>query len=210
MVKKSEEKFNRLMEKAEELFMKYGYKSISMDQIANEAGISKMTIYKHFSSKEDIFIEVLMNYTKRHFDVIMDNIKEKYHPFEKIESLYGYMMELSNQVPFILYKDIMERPYVMEKVKDYKNKITLSMWRHILEDGIEKGEIRPLNVEFISNFLLDLPEIVMKPYYLNEEKGRPWLFENLFDFLKYGLLGGKENENDKERSNEDWKHKKEL
>lgn len=203
MIKKSEEKFNRLMEKAEELFMKYGYKSVSMDQIASEAGISKMTVYKHFSSKEDIFIEVLISYIKRHFDVIMDKMKEKYHPFEKIETLYGYMIELSNQVPFILYKDVIERPYVMEKVSSFKNEITLSMWKHILEDGIEKGEIRPLNVEFISNFLLDLPAIVMKPYYLNEEKGRSWLFENLFDFLKYGLLGGKEIENAKKYPNED-------
>lgn len=57
MISQSEIKYNRLMEKAEELFISLGYKGVSMDQIAKEAGISKMTIYKYFSSKEELFVK---------------------------------------------------------------------------------------------------------------------------------------------------------
>ena len=57
MANQSQKKFDRLMEKSKELFWKYGYNGVSVDQIAKEAGISKMTIYKHFSSKEDLLFK---------------------------------------------------------------------------------------------------------------------------------------------------------
>jgi len=40
--------------KATELFMKLGFKSVTMDDIAKEMGISKKTIYSHFSNKETV------------------------------------------------------------------------------------------------------------------------------------------------------------
>ena len=52
MISQSEIKYNRMMEKAKELFFEFGYRATSMDQIAEESGISKMTIYRYFSSKE--------------------------------------------------------------------------------------------------------------------------------------------------------------
>jgi len=88
MANQSQKKLDRLMEKSEELFWKYGYNGVSVDQIAKEAGISKMTIYKHFSSKEELFIQVLMDYAIYHTNKTMEIIEGKYHTFDKIESLY--------------------------------------------------------------------------------------------------------------------------
>src|SRR6478736_6350210 len=42
----------KIVKKAGELFLKVGFKSITMDDIAHEMGISKKTIYKHFENKE--------------------------------------------------------------------------------------------------------------------------------------------------------------
>ena len=178
------------MKKAEELFWKFGYNGVSVDRIAAEAGISKMTVYKHFASKEDLFIQVLMDYAIYHTNNIMEALEEKYHTFEKIESLYTSSIELSGQFPAILAKDIMERPYVMNKLMAYKEEKSLTLWRYILEDGIKRGEIRPLDVDFVSKLLWHIPQIFVdnKDYY-TDEGIRNRLFESLFDFLKYGLLG---------------------
>ncbi|OYU83092.1 MAG: TetR family transcriptional regulator [Flavobacterium sp. BFFFF2] len=43
---------DKIVEKATELFLKHGFKSITMDDIAEHMGISKKTIYKYFSNKE--------------------------------------------------------------------------------------------------------------------------------------------------------------
>ncbi|HYE09388.1 MAG TPA: TetR/AcrR family transcriptional regulator [Patescibacteria group bacterium] len=192
MARQSEKKYTKLMDKAQELFWKYGYTSVSVDQIAKEAGISKMTIYKHFHSKEDLFVEVLMNYTELHINKLMEKIAEKYHTIEKIEAMYSYMLEMNNQLSPVFVKEIMDRVNIMGKIVAYKEKRTLEMWQTIVEDGIKKKEIRELDIDFISNLLLQIPIIFMNTDSYTDEAKRVKLFENLFDFMKYGLLGVKE------------------
>jgi AcrR family transcriptional regulator len=192
MAKQSEKKYAKLLDKAEELFWKYGYTSVSVDRIAKEAGISKMTIYKHFHSKEELFIEVLMNNTDRHINKLMEKINEKDHTIEKIETMYSYMLEINSQLSPVFVKEIMDRINIMGKLVAYKEQRTLEMWRHIVEDGIKKKEIRELDVDFISNLLLYVPTVFTKTDSYIDASKRVKMFENLFDFMRYGLLGGKE------------------
>jgi AcrR family transcriptional regulator len=193
MAGQSKIKYKKLLDKAEELFLKFGYTSVSVDQIAKEAGISKMTIYKHFHSKEELFIKVLMNITDHHTKMIIGKIDERYHTFEKIETLYAYMLEVNSLLSPILIKDIMDRASILQILVAYKEQRTLETWRRIVEDGIQKKEIRELDIDFISNLLLYMPTMFMKTNdYLDEAK-RLKMFTNLFDFMKYGLLGGIES-----------------
>src|SRR5215207_4917906 len=45
---------DKILKAAENLFMKYGVRSISMDDIARHLSVSKKTLYQHFVDKEDI------------------------------------------------------------------------------------------------------------------------------------------------------------
>lgn len=47
-------KKDQIIESARLLFHKYGFKKVSMDEIARESGVTKKTIYSYFSSKEDL------------------------------------------------------------------------------------------------------------------------------------------------------------
>lgn len=49
---------NNIVLKARNLFLKYGIKSVAMDDIARELGISKKTLYQHFETKSDIIKSV--------------------------------------------------------------------------------------------------------------------------------------------------------
>lgn len=55
----------RILEVALDLFSKKHYKSVSLSEIAEKSGIKKSSIYAHFTSKEDLFIEVFENETNR-------------------------------------------------------------------------------------------------------------------------------------------------
>lgn len=59
--RRRERKKETIKNKAIELFDKYGVKKVSMDEIAKEAQVSKVTIYKYFQSKEDLFRELIMS-----------------------------------------------------------------------------------------------------------------------------------------------------
>ena len=51
---------DRILEKAHDLFMQYGIRSITMDEIAAQLGISKKTIYQFFTDK-DAMVEAVVN-----------------------------------------------------------------------------------------------------------------------------------------------------
>ncbi len=55
----TEKKRKAIVDAASELFLDKGYGSVSMDNIASYAKVSKRTVYNHFSSKEDLFSEVV-------------------------------------------------------------------------------------------------------------------------------------------------------
>ncbi|SHK02972.1 transcriptional regulator, TetR family [Geosporobacter subterraneus DSM 17957] len=191
MAHRNKKKYKKLLEISEELFWKYGYHRVTMDEIAKAAGISKATVYTYFPTKDDLFLEVLKSNTDYHMEKIMEKIDANYHTFDKIDCLYTYMLNIAKEFPMILSKDIMERMNVLEKLSEYKTQKVLLMWKHILEDGIQKGEIRALDVDFAANLLLYMPTMFMKMEYLSmDENQRVALYENLFDFMKYGLLGG--------------------
>lgn len=48
-----------VLEAAKRLFVAHGYLSVSMDQIAAEAGVSKLTVYSHFGDKEALFMAAI-------------------------------------------------------------------------------------------------------------------------------------------------------
>ena len=47
-------KEEQIINAARELFKNYGFKKVSMDEIARKAGVTKRTVYKYFTSKQDL------------------------------------------------------------------------------------------------------------------------------------------------------------
>src|SRR6201985_3920728 len=57
-----------LLDAAEEVFAERGFMAASLDDIASAAGYTKGAIYKHFTTKEDLFLAVSDRYWRRYFD----------------------------------------------------------------------------------------------------------------------------------------------
>ncbi|WP_099038719.1 TetR/AcrR family transcriptional regulator [Mycobacterium neglectum] len=57
-----------LLDAAEEVFAEKGFTSASLDDIARAAGYTKGAIYKHFATKEELFLAVSDRYWRRYFD----------------------------------------------------------------------------------------------------------------------------------------------
>src|SRR5687768_17399717 len=68
----------KILKGAEDLFTKYGVRSISMDDIARHLSVSKKTLYQHFADKEDIVTMTCKAHLERNnkeFDQVRDNAK---------------------------------------------------------------------------------------------------------------------------------------
>jgi AcrR family transcriptional regulator len=74
----------KIVKKAEELFLTLGFKSITMDDIANAMGISKKTIYTHFANKTKL-VEVVTFEALDHIHQGIDSITEtSANPIEEL------------------------------------------------------------------------------------------------------------------------------
>ena len=69
---KSEEKRASIREAAAHLFMSEGFERTSMDGIARAAGVSKQTIYSHFSNKDELFRSCVMSKTQE-YELLVDS-----------------------------------------------------------------------------------------------------------------------------------------
>ena len=191
MATQSEIKYNRLMEKSEELFCQLGYKAVSMDEIAEAAGISKMTIYKYFSSKEDLFFKVVESVSDKAYIKLENLISNVDGTIEKIDSILNFSLDITNLFSIVFYKDVMENKYIAEKLAETKKVKSKKIFMEIITSGIEKGEVREVDVKFIAELLNIIIDGTMENHadILANEDSIRYFSEKFYDFLKYGLLG---------------------
>lgn len=147
----------RIRQKADELFMKYGIRSVSMDDIANALGMSKKTIYQYFVDKDELVDSVveadITNMQKDCAGVIADAHDAVQEIFLTIERV---LEQLRNMNPMVIYD--LEKFHFrgFQKFMDHKTKFLLQVIRKNMERGLAEGLYREdLNVDVIARFRLE-------------------------------------------------------
>lgn len=142
----------KIIQKATELFINLGFKSVTMDDLANEMGISKKTIYSHFRNKSELVEETTMTMC----DFItcgIDNIVcLQKNPIEELYEIKKFVMvNLKNEKTSPLYQLQKYYPKIHGSLKEKQYE---SMHGCVLENvkrGMEMEIYRSnLNVEFVS------------------------------------------------------------
>jgi len=133
----------KILESAGSLFLKYGVKSISMDDIARELSISKKTIYQFFKDKNELVYLISERFLlaqKEKFDKIQVESKDS------IELLYQSTLhareifEIMN--PYILFDIKKYYKEAWQLYLDFEKKIMYQSLITTLENGIKQGLFR--------------------------------------------------------------------
>lgn len=146
-------------------FKKYGSKNVTMDDLASELAISKKTIYKYFSSKEELISECV-EYLWIHFEQQKEEIsKLKIDPLAKIILLYELgLQELRKTDSQFLYS--LKRYYhqSMKKYDCFRTKLIFETLLGFLTEAKAKGFIRSeVNLTLFCELnLLDFDEKLYK------------------------------------------------
>jgi len=80
----SDEKRQPILAAALEVFFKYGYKRVSMNEIAEAAGISRPGLYLHFSSKEEVFRAAILQFADGRIEEITKGLPSRKTIDEKV------------------------------------------------------------------------------------------------------------------------------
>lgn len=126
----------RILAEAERLFWKYGVRCVTMEDIARKLGISKKTIYQHFSDKEQILYQVIEDKTGRNQSEMNCMVTETTNPVEEILSVLNMMQKQADQISPNFFIDIKRYyPQAFALFRRYKEG---EIMRSILEN-IQKG-----------------------------------------------------------------------
>ena len=147
----------RILEKSHELFMRYGIRSVSMDDIALQLGMSKKTLYLHVSDKDELVEGVLdMEVNQGQNKCINCSVNARDAVDEIFLTMEQILDQFRNMNPMVLY-DLQKFHFrSFQKFLKYKNEFLYDVIRKNLERGIKEALYRPeLNVDIISKFRLE-------------------------------------------------------
>jgi AcrR family transcriptional regulator len=189
-----EDKLESILKGAGVLFKKYGIRSISMDDIARELGISKKTLYQAVDNKTEL-VEYLLNYMieKGDYNCLRDLTKEmnaidilltvSHRVSEEIKEINPVLaFDLQKFYPSI-YRDFVlkKRDHVFEQIK--RN----------FEQGIREGLYRSdLDVELVSRLYVQKLIDVHNPDFLSSGD---FSFEKIFQVMFDNHIRGIANAN---------------
>ncbi|WP_431132619.1 TetR/AcrR family transcriptional regulator [Psychroserpens mesophilus] len=143
---------DKIINKSEELFLNFGFKSVTMDDLANELGISKKTIYVHFPNKTKL-VEATTLHMFETISCGIDCISQlKKNPIEEIFDIKQFVMEhLKNEKSSPQYQLQKYYPKIFATLKTKQFDVMQNCVTENLNRGIKLELYRDnINVDFIS------------------------------------------------------------
>ncbi|MFV8337445.1 TetR/AcrR family transcriptional regulator [Flavobacterium sp. RSP29] len=145
---------DKIISKAKEMFLKLGFKSITMDDIAGEMCISKKTIYKYFANKELLIEESVQIIHKEVHQLIEEVTSKNYNAIEEnfqIRRMFDDMFKSSETSP--IYQLKKHYPEVYKNALKFQVEECEFCFRQNIEKGIVQGLYRhSLNIESYIKF----------------------------------------------------------
>jgi len=149
-----------VLDTAAKEFAANGFHKANVNTIASNAGISVGSMYKYFSSKEDLFSETLENgirmLRKDFFDVLDSNADT----FTKIRRIFELPVTFAREKPYYLnlYLNLLSggMEYFAEKYARRIESVGSEFFKKLVKDGIDSGQIDNDDIDIdVLTFFLD-------------------------------------------------------
>ncbi len=157
------EEFKHVLEKTVALFMRYGIKAVSMDDVAREVGMSKKTIYQHFTDRSTLVDEAV----KLHIEMINDACSaicnNDHNPIDQILEIGKFMHNTTRQMNPNLFYDLKKYfPSSWSKVTSHREENMRTQVIKNLERGIELGYYRDdFNPGIVARLYMNLIDVII-------------------------------------------------
>ena|SRR5215203_1173689 len=146
----------RILIKAHELYNRYGIRSVSMDDIAAQLGMSKKTLYQYYVDKDELVNAVftgVMDNNKQQCTMCQANgenaIHEVFLSFDMLQEM------LTNMNPAVLFDMQKYHPTAYRKFQDHKSNFLYKLIRQNLERGVSEELYREeIDIEVMTRYRL--------------------------------------------------------
>jgi len=188
----SEAMRERIIDQATQAFLAYGYTVVTTEAIAARLGISKKTLYRYFTSKEELLRSVVereMGRVEEALDAVLLDPGLRY--LDKlgriIEIISAQIARLGKSFAWDVYRSA---PHVWRVVEEFRHRVLFEKVGALIREGADRGFVRPeISFSLVLRLLRAVMENVLHPETMSELELSPEeAYRSLFDILYAGIL----------------------
>jgi AcrR family transcriptional regulator len=191
-----EQRREEILERAISLFAEHGYADLDLQVLADDLSVGKGTLYRHFGSKQQLFLaaadRVMLN-LRQFIDERIEGIAD---PLERITcGIHAYLAYFDAH-PEAVEIFIQERAQFKDRKRPTyfeHREVNIKGWRTLYSDLIKDGRFRDLPVERLLEIIGNLLYGTMFVNYIaGRRRPSAQVAEDLIDILFHGVLSDRE------------------
>ncbi len=167
-----------IIKTSRELFWKHGFRRVTIQEICDKAGVSKMTFYKYFPNKTDLAKTVFSNEVEEGMEKFNRLMEENIPVQEKIKKMILLKVEGTNNIS----QEFMEDFYLGNEpdLQNFVEEKTREAWRGLIKDWKKAQEKGIFRSDFKPEFLL---QVSFKLVEILKDDKLAGLYESTHDFI---------------------------
>lgn len=194
-MKKEPKKKTQIVQAADQLFKKFGIKKVTVEEICQEAGASKMTFYKYFANKIELVKYLWQQITDDSMQKL-DELDRRDIPFtEKIKVLLKMKEDATSEMGIEYIHDYLE---VIPELHGFYNEIysqVMVKFMDMIRRAQEGGEVRKsMRPEFFLTVVRQLTELAKDEKLAAMYDNYTEFALEINNFLYYGIMPAPESE----------------
>ena len=189
--RRKEQKKESIIRAALELFMQYGFKKVSINDVAAKANVSPVTIYNHYRNKDNLVYEV----TRYQLGVMMDYFRKIIYGDgtfpEKIQAIVFNKVEVASQfkgelAPLALQDNSIYKQPIYEEFEREAMNMTLDLFKEGKKEGYIGKDISEQTLIIYFDILKSGISSSTRLY--AEQESYPRIVRELNELFLYGLV----------------------
>lgn len=182
-------KKNNIIKIAANLFSQKSFHDVTMDEIAEKVGVAKGTIYLYFSSKDNLYLEIL-EHTFGSIEALLEKeVNTASLAPEKLKKVLAIVIKFYREHIDVLKILSRDETHLIQEHHDLTEKWRLrriELYEKIIEKGIKEGSFKTSNTELAALVLYGAVGAVMVFYDL--EKSPEAIAEELYSEIASGFF----------------------
>jgi AcrR family transcriptional regulator len=187
------------------LFTKYGIKSMTMDDIARQLGVSKKTLYQFVSNKKELVQKAVEMQVQMEQNCICGIFEEKGNAIDNLMEITSFVGKHMKEIhPSVMYDLKKYHPQAWKVLNNHKEQFIYANIKNNLEKGIEDGLYRPnLHPDIVTRFYLCMVSTIIDPEAEMDKYSQSELYSEMMRYHIRGIASEKGRKYLKQKFNQD-------
>jgi len=162
----------KILSASAELFSQYGFKTITMDDIARRAGISKKTLYQHFANKQEVVNDSVIWYKNQMTELCNSTLNDAENAIDAMVRMMAYFDTMNKRInPMAMFEMQRFFPDAYKTFRELLVSKDVVMMRDNILQGIAEGLYRDnINADLLARYKLETSMLVLQPNLLVSDR----------------------------------------